>query len=414
MESQTKDYPKTKTLLRPCPICGSGKGEALHTQKFLLPQGYLLPAEYDVVACAKCGFVYADTGASQQDYDTYYQSLSIYEDEKAGHCNGTSEHDRKRLADIAEEIMRTCPNKTAKIIEIGCANGDILKTLKDKGYTDLTGVELSEKCIEHVVSCGITGVQGAISEAGCLLGEKFDCVILSHVMEHVYDLKEALRQCRDLMREGALLYLEVPDAARYSEFYIDPYHHFNIEHINHFDEISLSNLGATANFSKRRVGYKTTPLSSTHVYPAIFIIFEKVKAMDNAAIDVSTKARQSVEAYLELSAQGSYPEIIAELLKTQEELYVFGVGNLTFRLLATTDLPKCNIKAFIDNDPKKVINNDLTQMGSGKMLINRRLCTPDVLAGATGTVAICSVRFAQEIEAQVKLINKNLKIVMMK
>jgi hypothetical protein len=31
--------------LRPCPICGSSQGEVLHTQKFLMPQGYSLPAD---------------------------------------------------------------------------------------------------------------------------------------------------------------------------------------------------------------------------------------------------------------------------------------------------------------------------------------------------------------------------------
>jgi 2-polyprenyl-3-methyl-5-hydroxy-6-metoxy-1,4-benzoquinol methylase len=72
--------------------------------------------------------------------------------------------------------------------------------LKNRGYTDLTGVELSAKCVEHVSSCGITGIQGSISEAGHLLGgQKFDYVILSHMMEYVHDLKEALRQCHELM-----------------------------------------------------------------------------------------------------------------------------------------------------------------------------------------------------------------------
>ena len=354
IKKQATSCAKTKTLLRPCPICDSDKGEALHTQKFLMPQGYLLPSEYDVVACAKCGFTYADTSANQQDYDRYYQLQSIYEDEKTGRCCVSNGYDRERFLEIAEEIARTCPNKAARIIEIGCANGDILKTLKDKGYTDLTGLELSAKCVEHVISYGITGVQGTISEAIRLLGgQRFDYVILSHVMEHVYDLKEAIRQCNDLMHEGALLYLEVPDAARYSDFYVDPYRHFNIEHINHFDEISLTNLGATANFLKRRVGYKTVSVSSSHVYPAIFMVFEKVKAIDSTVAGFSTGARKSIEVYLNLSAQDTCQKAIAELVKAQEEVYVFGVGNLTFRLLATTDLPKCNIKAFIDNDPKK-------------------------------------------------------------
>ena len=47
-------------------------------------------------------------------------------------------------------------------------------------------------------------------------------------------------------------------------------------------------------------------------------------------------------------------------------------------------------------------------------MIIKDVHTPEVLTGVAGTVAICSVRFAQEIEAQVKSINKDLKIVMLK
>ncbi|MDR0733052.1 MAG: class I SAM-dependent methyltransferase, partial [Dysgonamonadaceae bacterium] len=224
MKKQIKDHAKIKTLLRPCPICGSGKGEVLHTQKFLMPQQYYsLPSAYDVVACVKCGFTYADTDASQQDYDRYYQLNSIYEDEKTGRCSEHSEYNRKRIAEIVRDVMRTCPDKTAKIIEIGCAGGNILKALKSEGYTDLTGVEPSAKCVAHILSCGITGVQGTVSAASRLLGgKKFDYVILSHVAEHIYDLRETLYSCADLMDEGAMLYVEVPDAARYTEFYVDP------------------------------------------------------------------------------------------------------------------------------------------------------------------------------------------------
>ena len=412
IKKQATSCAKTKTLLRPCPICGSSKGEALHTQKFLMPQGYLLPSEYDVVACAKCGFTYADTSAGQQDYDAYYQEHSIYEDKKlTGRGGLNSEKDLARLSETAEEVARVCSNKAAKIIEIGCANGGILTTLKRKGYTDLTGVDLSAKCVENIISSGIAGIQGSISEVNRLLnGQKFDYVILSHVMEHVYDLKEALCQCYDLMNENAMLYLEVPDAARYADFYIDPYQHFNVEHINHFDEVSLANLGTVINFSKCYVGYKTIRISSTREYPAVFVLFKKMKALDKT-INISTKARKSIEAYLELSAKDSCTEIIAELVKTQEELCVFGAGNLTYRLLATTDLPKCNIKAFVDNDHRKVADSEIVTGGGGNKLINKSVCAPEILSDFAGTVVICCIPFAQEIEAQIKAINKDLKIV---
>jgi SAM-dependent methyltransferase len=399
---------KKKLGLRSCPVCGNRKGSVLHTQKFLMPPEYGLPEEYDLVACTTCGFTYADVDACQQIYDQYYQQQSIYEDTKTGRGSGTSDYDLKRLSEIAEEIVRSCPDKAAKIIEIGCANGGILRALKSKVYSNLTGVDLSAKCVENISSCGITGIHGSISEMSRqaeLDGQKFDYVILSHVMEHVYDLKSALDQCCSLMSEGAKLYLEVPDAARYSDFYVDPYHYFNIEHINHFDEDSLTNLGTTVNLSKCYAGHKTVPVSSTHLWPAVFVVFEKSKITDKV-INLSTKARLSVEKYLELSAQHSSAEEISKLVKTQEEIYVFGTGNLTFRLLATTDLPKCNIKGFIDNDSKKNTKNNNS---TDKILINKHINSPDVLSDFTGTVVICSVQFAREIEEQVKSINKNIR-----
>lgn len=72
---------EAKNVLRPCPICSNGVGEVLHNQRFRLPEKqHFLPEAYDIVVCLKCGFVYADTSASQGDYDRYYQDFSKYED----------------------------------------------------------------------------------------------------------------------------------------------------------------------------------------------------------------------------------------------------------------------------------------------------------------------------------------------
>ena len=55
-----------KDLQRACPVCQNAKrGEVLHTQKFILSENHILPKEYNVVACSKCGFVYVDTSTNQ-------------------------------------------------------------------------------------------------------------------------------------------------------------------------------------------------------------------------------------------------------------------------------------------------------------------------------------------------------------
>ena len=63
-----------KRALRPCPICENVEAGLLHTQKFILPEGHPLSAGYDVVCCRECGFVYADTSVTQEQYDLLFKA----------------------------------------------------------------------------------------------------------------------------------------------------------------------------------------------------------------------------------------------------------------------------------------------------------------------------------------------------
>ncbi|MFY9843934.1 MAG: hypothetical protein WAK23_12560, partial [Terriglobales bacterium] len=67
-----------KEFLRPCPVCDGKRGDVLHHQSFAVTDDYPLPDEYDVVICASCGMVFADTPATQADYDRFYATCSIY------------------------------------------------------------------------------------------------------------------------------------------------------------------------------------------------------------------------------------------------------------------------------------------------------------------------------------------------
>ena len=50
--------------MRACPVCKGTKQTVIQNIKMNVPEDYHLPAQYDVVACADCGMVYADTAAS--------------------------------------------------------------------------------------------------------------------------------------------------------------------------------------------------------------------------------------------------------------------------------------------------------------------------------------------------------------
>lgn len=119
--------------LRLCPICSCNFCEILHSQRFILPEGHPLSNGYDVVCCRKCRFVYADTTVSQEDYDTFYLKFSKYEDSSTSTGSGETACDAERLKQTATYLADFLPDKEARIIDIGCANGGLLKSLKRDG-----------------------------------------------------------------------------------------------------------------------------------------------------------------------------------------------------------------------------------------------------------------------------------------
>ena len=43
-----------------------------------LPQDVILPDNYEVVTCEKCGFAYADVRGTQELYNKYYDNSNVY------------------------------------------------------------------------------------------------------------------------------------------------------------------------------------------------------------------------------------------------------------------------------------------------------------------------------------------------
>lgn len=118
------------TGLRSCPICASSERKVLHSQEFVLPEGHPMSRGYDVVCCINCGFVYADTNTVQEDYDMFYARFSKYEDSQASTGAGETPWDIKRLQETAEQIKYVLADTESRILDIGCANGGLLKSLR--------------------------------------------------------------------------------------------------------------------------------------------------------------------------------------------------------------------------------------------------------------------------------------------
>lgn len=342
----------TKNALRPCPICSHGYGEVIHTQRFVLPAGHPLATGYDVVCCRQCGFAYADTTVTQQDYDEFYVRLSKYTDNKTSTGGGLATWDADRLQQTARAIAASVPQRDARILDIGCANGGLLLALHNLGYYNLCGIDPAPACAARAAQAsGAETYPGALSQIPTEVGA-CDMIILSHVLEHVKDLRPALDSVKPFLKHGATLYIETPDAMRYADFVFAPFQDFNTEHINHFSLVSMENLLRANGFNPSGSATKTILSAPDMPYPALLVF---APLSDNVSVEITPdiELKPRLLDYIAISRR-VMDEIDAHLravLIQSPEVIVWGTGQLALKLLAETALAEAKINAFVDGNP---------------------------------------------------------------
>ena len=128
----------------------------------------------------------------QENFDRYYRELSKYENQDRS--GQPSEFQIRQFPELTEFIKRFVPDPQARILEIGCANGGLLNSLKQSGYQNLLGMDPSPTCArtaEHLYQIRV--LTSAFSEMQMEKG-LFDLIILIAVLEHIEDLKDRNNQ----------------------------------------------------------------------------------------------------------------------------------------------------------------------------------------------------------------------------
>lgn len=370
--------------VRGCPICAGTQCETLHEQQFVLPEGHPLAKGYRVVACEDCGFVYADTQVGQAEYDAFYASFSKYEDTKTSTGGGGSAEDALRLKEMAACIAQVIPDRNARLVDIGCANGGLLKELRELGYTRLCGIDPSVGCVEATRSLGTAeAYTGSLASLPADLG-KFDGVILSHVLEHVQGLREAIEAISRITASGGIAYIEVPDASRYAECLLAPFQDFNTEHINHFSSRSLRNLFIGQGWSVISAGDKTLSAGPGLPYPATFGFFFKTDPPSHTVSwERDSASREQIIDYIDRSRalMADFDARIRRVLNECDQVIVWGTGQLAMKLLGETCLGRAPIAAFVDGNP---INH-------GKILHGHPILAPNQLGGLPQPIIVTSI-----------------------
>lgn len=306
---------------RACPVCDGVRREKLYS--YTLTNGL----NQTVYACS-CGMLYS-TNPSSADYS----NTAVYTAPNAI-GSGTTEADRNRLSGIVDALIAAGIPKNSSILDVGCAQGGLLDVLRDRGYLETHGMDPSLSCVAASLERGHFAYQGLLSDDSL----KYDVIILSHVLEHIENLQEALSDILRRLKYGGKVYIEVPDASRYGRFGL-PFLDFNSEHINHFDACSLKHALEGAGLFGGIVQEKTFLLADGSRYPSIWIITSRAKTVINVSsfIEKSTETLEKSKRKL-LEHLVGYPDVI-----------VWGAGEYLSHVLPLLETKR--IVQLIDRNP---------------------------------------------------------------
>jgi 2-polyprenyl-3-methyl-5-hydroxy-6-metoxy-1,4-benzoquinol methylase len=97
------------------------------------------------------------------------------------------------------------------LIDVGCGNGDKLRLAQQLGWRCL-GIEMDAAAVQAAVAQGLDVVQGGYELLEGYAGQA-DCVVCSHVLEHVHQPLGFLQLLLTALTPHGVLLLSVPNAS---------------------------------------------------------------------------------------------------------------------------------------------------------------------------------------------------------
>jgi 2-polyprenyl-3-methyl-5-hydroxy-6-metoxy-1,4-benzoquinol methylase len=166
------------------------------------------------------------------------------------------------------DLINSLQPDKGRILDIGAGTGDFLSVAKQNGWQTI-GVEPSDKAKAIAKNKGVSFVEKTTE----LENQSFDVISMWHVLEHVPNLDEQIKELKRLLKPNGTLIIAVPnfksfDAKHYGNFwaaYDVPIHFW------HFSKMAIQSL-----FQKEKMKLvKVLPMKFDSFYVAL--LSEKYK-----------------------------------------------------------------------------------------------------------------------------------------
>jgi ubiquinone/menaquinone biosynthesis C-methylase UbiE len=265
---------------------------------------------------------------------------------------------RVRYQEMIDVLFRNVSlTKKEKILDIGCAQGGFLNELSNLGFSDLYGVDVSKKFIEQAHK-NLKSAKFVVGEATSLpfSDSLFDVVIIDQVLEHLLEPQLAIFEIERVLKVDGYLLVGVPNTEYYEKFSFFSYYWFLMkEHIQHFGINAIFNLVTNRDFDYINHDTRISHMNSyTQPFPNLITLFKKTNRADaNESTSLPSSPKQlEIDSYLfqNRKLHMELNERIKRDVKSDQEIYVWGLGREFFFLMSQTPLKNYALKGLIDSN----------------------------------------------------------------
>ncbi len=311
-----------------CPCCRNGSAEFDRTGLHL---------------CPGCGHRWRDADPLVQS--DHYSSL-------AGR-NAVSAGQRERKFTDRMSTIAPLLRDGLRILEIGCAEGELGGLIKARARVHYTGVEPSRDSERAAVV-----LDRVVRDSKALGHARYDLILAFHVLEHLPDVAAEVARLRKLIEPSGALVVEVPEEAGHRCLTLDK----NPEHLHFFSAASLAAIAGHARFI-------VDVLTAQHFESAVYR--DSLRMLARPRADASQRRAALLQAFRQRLG-GAFA--------------VYGIGG-DYANYVEPLIGELTITALIDS------NTDRHGEKRGEHTIEGL----DPVRHGSGPILIASIRFADEV-----------------
>jgi 2-polyprenyl-3-methyl-5-hydroxy-6-metoxy-1,4-benzoquinol methylase len=278
--AQIRTYPAPR-----CFLC-SAKGDILY--RGLKDQLFGAPGQWNMRRCPDmdCGVLWLDPMPLPEDIGLAYQAYYTHAETKR-HRNpylqrmvdlvrsgylarqyGYPSNENKMVEGLLGLLIRLHPTRrtsldfdvmylphkpSGRLLEIGCGGGKLLEFLQSLGWT-AQGIDSDPNAVSNARNKGLKVLLGTL-QSQCYPDNSFDAIVMSHVIEHIPDPEELLRDCYRILCDHGQLTVTTPNAKSLGHRVfksawrgLEPPRHLRV-----FTSSALNLLAEKAGFRRRKV-----------------------------------------------------------------------------------------------------------------------------------------------------------------